>query len=363
MDDSSATANFNSRRRGFVILFDFGVVGSGIAGLMFAQEAVNNGFSVGVVSSKKNSPASAAAVGMSAIKGVQDPRDPFFASKIQGHDDFAHILCDLQSTFSGQIWQMGVWELFADKKSYQAICERIYHRKWRGHKDVLTLKRKDLLASSLPAEAMHATESLGGLFYPRDYSFSPFQVLNALKTSLKSRGVSFFDMDVHKVDASEAFSLEGSLKVKHLVLAAGASTPQLLVNSGYEFNRDVLWKTTPGITYETSWKGPQGAIKWGQSGLVASGQILRFGSDDAEVGSPDSWCEKINNFYCIGVPPDSVQIHKGVRLRAQGRKPVVEAAYHEKKPPIWVLSGFHRNGYTLAVEASKRLFNKIIEYQ
>jgi glycine/D-amino acid oxidase-like deaminating enzyme len=323
------------------------IVGAGIAGLACAYFAEKAGRKVVVVSSKEESCASEAALGICSLKGWSYPHNPLFELKMKGHrfnltwfDEIERRSGMKIPVVHGQYYQP-----FRSVEEYQFIRSRVFHRIFSGASNVDFLRQNvELLNSVVP-------DHLGAFRFPEDYWVDHLELMDALRKFLTKRGVIFQSGQVELVKESQQ-SIDLAIRDTHLrgaevILCCGGGIESLL-------KRSLLVSPTFFYHYGTVLRcvhstSSRYQLNLHPRNLIATGTELHYGGTNVGSLGSCSWDQQeeklrteLEQYKLFGL--GEVSVMNGVRLRTKSKMPIFE----RMSPRITLLSGLHKNGIQLA---------------
>lgn len=340
------------------------VIGRGIAGLAVAFELLKHrkkAVVIGPASLERT--ASAAAVGLSSLKGQYHASKPLFAAKVDGHKHLWPWLAEIEAISGLTIprFQSCSHEPYWSLMEYERIRERVFHRTFSGHTGA---------RFSNPDEAVQALFSqpfLGHAIYDGDLWFDPRKCLEALEVAIVKLGGLLIDETVARIvkdgEAVRAEGVENSFKSEHLILAAGIYSDTILNNSGIlaPKQRAVFGETL--VTDKFSQGSPH-IVHMGQKHLIrhqggwsygsSSINIESFDGSDFESAEP---ALQQDSRLTAGLLSNRFSTrYTGIR----GRYPDIAPGMGELKLPdskakIMIFSGFYKNGLQLAPFFAEKL--------
>jgi glycine/D-amino acid oxidase-like deaminating enzyme len=343
------------------------IIGRGIAGLSAAFELVQLGLSVVVIGPNDiNQSATAAAVGLSSLKGQWHAKKPLFSAKVEGHRFLQNWVKRLEAASGMRIPQLlsSSLEPFWTMREYEKIRERVFHRAFSGHTGAVFINTCSDLSG------LYKTPPLGAAKYDGDYWFDPRAGLSALEHALKLKGVPIIDDQIAKIEPVEStLVLQGkskSHKSVHVIVAAGICTDKLLENSGISGpkQKGVYGETL--VTPKFSRGCPQ-IIHMGQKHLIGFEGGARYGSSslDTEDFSPGQRFDAINaegklhndsRFVDLGFDPSLSTTYAGVRGKYRDIAPCIGELKVPNSPcKVVLFSGFYKSGLQLAPLFSAKL--------
>jgi glycine/D-amino acid oxidase-like deaminating enzyme len=232
------------------------VVGKGILGLSIAEYlSRTDKVQVAVFSSENHGRASSAAAANLATKAQRFARDPHFALKLQGKNNYQQWLSELRredgaaepEELSG-LYVAGLGrDLFADEAACAAQFRRVLQ------------PPEQLAARALPLQSISRPFGCA-LEYDGEAWVHAGRLLDLLERVCRRRGVSFSECDAMR----ESDFLSAVKDVDRLVLAAGATTPQILSVWGVQHEGELFRKSrrwSMGATLEIenpNWSMPAG---------------------------------------------------------------------------------------------------------
>lgn len=232
------------------------ILGKGILGLSIAEYLSRSGeFQVDILSSENYACASSAAAANLATKAQMFARDPHFALKLQGKNDYRQWLAGLrredgaaQPDDLSALYVAGFGrDLFAD----EAACTAQYKRVLQPSED---LAARALLLQSI------SRPSACELEYGGEAWVHAGGLLELLERVCRRRGVSFSECDA--MQENDFFA--AARNADGLVLAAGATTPQILSawnvrHEGELFRKSRRWSLGATLEIENPhWSMPAG---------------------------------------------------------------------------------------------------------
>lgn len=363
------------------------VIGGGIAGLCAALRLQQNHWDVSLFAPKvgKGERASEAAVGISAVRGLVLAKSPLFEAKLQGHAQFPGFLREVER-LSGQkipCDEKGVFEFFTDLRQYQFLRKRIYHGEFSGCFSMSVLDRESFIKKSqITKNSIYQNSKiLGSFYYPKDYFFSPKMFLTALESAFVNLGGKVYRQTAEAVTPHPDGGLElissgfdAKKEVRYfaeVLLACGSKTPEFL-KSITKINFPFI--KIPGQTLVARMDFfEQEAYKTGRFGLVLQNNELRFGSLDHPKNSEFSEAsleqgkrvlqqKLVQDFFnhsqhqAVRQNLQAAQTEYGVRLALKDRLPLFGALpVFGGTRRLWLLTGFHKNGYDLAAPLASEL--------
>ncbi|MBC61623.1 MAG: hypothetical protein CMP11_04130 [Zetaproteobacteria bacterium] len=346
------------------------IIGQGVVGLFSAYRLSEKGFQVTVFGEDSlSSCASSAAMGCLCLKGAVQPKDSLFQEKMFGVNYLRSFLFFLQEEtgLSIPVVQTGVCEPFLDKEHYSFLRKRLFQSDFTGFKRIIPLTAEEVLAR-FPALCLlkNYHRYMGAFFYPDDLWFDPRAFLRVFQSFLARRGVVFVTQKVLKVVSSQQgllLSPSSALgSFGEVVVCSGQGSVELVREScGFTPS----FSATRGETLVMGLSGnqAQGIHTFGKTSLCFNGQQVTFGSSSrGGVGKemfPRDLFTLAKSFMAL--EPETVEVYSGVRLRTKSRMPLLEK-YNLTcgQGRLWLLSGFHRSGYSLASVYSERLVEKLL---
>lgn len=348
---------------------EIAVIGGGIIGLACARRLAQNGNHVTVF--YNDSSASLAAPGINSLKGIFLGNSNLFKQKISGHSRLWKELVHLEKENSLELGlSKTVLEPFLNQTELSEFVDRAYHGRFLGLFGTKIIPR-DLRFNRLNAQF------IGALEHKEDYSFDPVKALNSLEKSFLSLRGQMLKRKVEKISSQERdFSLhldDGDvLHFDDIVLAAGASSPQILKNSGILVD-GFKWKAGVSLVAESNLNV---TLKRQQKSLASRGQTLRFGSQDFSIDKYFDWSsfnqenlDKISDSKEATIKSlimftdnfANLEFLVGIRLNGPGNAPLIKRleVSHGKGPVI--ATGFHRSGWSLAWEASDKVADLVVQ--
>lgn len=360
------------------------ILGGGIAGLSLAYRLMEQGASFDLyLGSKESLECSRLAQGVATLKGYRLARGGLFAAKMAGHHQLMSIM--QKSQFAGFGTQ--VTELFPTKADYIRRVTRTYHRRFRGFCDMSSRQLGD--GAGLYPVAHD---------YPSDYVFSASLLCDHLLRLIR-------DWPLARVISSEYDPCQVHVgDHEHVVVALGALTSQWLKQLGYlsgggdtftrgcvaEFVSDAhnwlrhalgsppgqedsvrFWGFKQGaqsLRIERHHQGSYGCFvgSYDQSKSSAEGSLPAEGSPielqskvQVDDVASESLAQLARSFGLqVSASEESTwKLRWGVRYSGKGGRPIVgELPSITRKglgngpgvTRLWVFSGFHRSGFSLA---------------
>jgi glycine/D-amino acid oxidase-like deaminating enzyme len=366
------------------------VIGRGIIGLTIALRLREQGVPV-VIVSKQQLPGSAShvAIGVSAMRGLLQPKTELFRQKLLGHHLLARLIPELENLTKQKIPHnfSGAYEFFT-AKTYGKLRRRVYHRLPTGLFAFKCLNFEQTAAHLAPySQSWGPEDKKAAFFYPNDGWFDPDSLLAALEARLVQLGVVFVDeivtrVDVDRSDASLLISCASSvLRVARVVVAAGAGSENLLRSSGigaHEFSyssgvtlRTKFRESSKSIAVKNgaeSWMCAAGELRCGGENIAASNEYSSEELLAAERKIKDKFTRMTSDVFggkftnensCLS---DSAEMRSGVRVRMKGDKPWIGFAPFTANPQagVWVSCGFYKYGYYVALPAADQLMEMML---
>ena len=352
------------------------ILGGGIAGLSLAYRLLEQRASFDLyLGSKESLECSRLAQGVATLKGYRLARGGLFAAKMAGHHQLMGIM--QTSQFAG--FRTQVTELFPTKADYIRRVTRTYHRRFRGFCDMSSRQLGDDAGLYPVAHD-----------YPSDYVFSASLLCDHLLSLIR-------DWPLARVIASEydPCQIQGS-EHDHVVVALGASTSRWLKQLGYvsdggdTFTRGCVAEFVSDarhwLSHVTGSAGEDSERLWGFKQGSQSLRIERHhqhqnsyyrcfvGSYDQSKSPAHEFCQQnehqskmvadaagaslkqLASSFGLQASASQVSTRKlrwGVRYSGKGGLPIVGELSSVTRSPsgvtrLWVFSGFHRSGFSLA---------------
>lgn len=341
------------------------IIGRGIAGLAVAFELATRGWQVHLHGPRSvTGSATSAAVGVCSVKGNIDASTPLFASKIAAQAGLFGWLEQIERVSLLPISRrLGVVEPVFSLKGYEAIRERVFHKKFTGCHRYNIIKN-----SMLP---IYLQDGLGGINYPADSWFDPIAALNSLEEALRRLGVSSSQALVDRIEDHPDRGLllrtdSGSIYAPVLVVAAGVFTNDILERSGIEGYRQApvegesIFGTRIGEDCDS-------VLNFMKKNFVAYGEYLAYGSSSrprtsialcqVDLSSVASLKSEISRY----VPYSFSSYRWGIRGRFRSQAPIcdfVSTATQQRK--FLFVSGFHKSGLQLAYYVARQAVDKLL---
>ncbi len=347
------------KQLGALCLKDIAIIGGGIVGLVCARNLARKGYKVCVFSSETS--ASSVAPGINSLKGIFIGNTPLFKRKIAGHGRLWDELASLEEETSKDLGLSKiVLEPFVSQKELLEFSDRAYHGRFWG------LFGTEVVARHSDFNGLNE-QFIGALKHREDFSFDPVRALQMLEQSLVSMHCKIVEMKVKRFSYSNRkFSLHlenGYIsQFEDLIIAAGASSPQILNDSGL-FMDGFKWKAGISLVAESSLNV---RLKRKQKSLASRDHSLRYGAQDFSVNNymdlftfkqenrykiTESFETLVNSLFEFTAQFDHPRLLVGVRLNGPKNLPIIERLdFNEGKGPI-LATGFHRSGWSLAWEA------------
>jgi len=334
------------------------VIGRGIAGLAAAFELRRVGIPVVLIGSNDiNRSATAAAVGLSSLKGQWHAKKPLFAAKVDGHRFLQGWIKEIEDISGLKIphFTSRSYEPFWTIKEYETIRERVFHRSFSGHSGAEIVVETPSHLSRLFKAA-----PLGTALYDSDYWFDPRAGLNALEQALKVMGANFFDDEIVKIEAQEGSLIlagrKSHYKSERIIVAAGICSDKILLNSmiSAPMQRGVYGETL--ATPKFSQASPQ-IIHMGQRHLIGFGGLGLFGSSSLDTNdfsphrrdAPKAKLDVDFKFVEMGFDPSLSTVYSGVRGRYRDIAPCIGELKVPNSPhKVMLFAGFYKSGLQLA---------------
>ena len=377
------------------------VVGRGIAGLSLARELLfQTKKSIVLIGPEKALPGSATIVaqGVSAVKGLVLGKEPLFVAKLAGHRFLKKWLAEVsrESGLGVSFDGAGVGEISTTMEDLQWNMTRAYHRRFQGIFGAVsgTFSGSESWPGSASSKRPFGADPYRGhhqgVLHPEDFWFDPEEALCALENLLSKAP--------HQVTSvfrtAAALSLEDSglvqirfdgeevVNARHVVLAAGHQTPNLLAgilgsSQGSDFGplKTAGWSEVGGetLTFPALKSGPLAfsaasfrgtslgvssfvrrthSLTRKKNGCLIAGSTAQKTLEKPFAKKPVSPVESMA--YEIemmaghqATDPAAWQSRFGLRLRTKDRAPVCGrlSGFADR---IWVFSGFYKNGLQLA---------------
>lgn len=339
------------------------IIGRGIVGLSIAWELSSLGWEVTLVGPRcLPGSGTAAAVGLSSVKGQLLGKKDLFQAKLEGHEKLGGWLARLEKEAGQNLPRdlSGVYETFDSMTGFDGIHERVFHRAFSGCYRVRTLRRAAL-------EARHVTNfeplALGGFHYFRDLWFDPRIALQRLEHCLRHRGAKFIDDAVVRVVPHPECGLRldlghaqlGIVSKSKTILATGAASNAILQASGIDH---LQLKDVAGDTLVGSAKGlPDLLLRRDKTNMVVHGGQILIGSTAYPQGEyrPDP---KTSLSFPAFLSTPEADLHSlwGVRSRFRDRAPAIgPIPIYGGTRELWVALGFYKNGLQLAPLFAQKL--------
>lgn len=343
------------------------VIGRGIAGLAAAWELARAGRGpITVIGPDAGSnAATTAAVGLSAVKGLEAGQSALMAAKIAGHQMLPGWLAELEAESGVPIARRfggafgGAIEPWNDRTGFEAIYSRVFHRVPPTTPRVEVL---DLVA--LPPELKNLSRVLPqaqGVFrFPHDGWFDPRATLVSLTAALRLRGVTIQSDSVMRVvphaDRGVVVETEsGPLRSDDVILAAGWWSTQILENSGryHVAQRGFAGETLVGDPDDGI---PEMVASFGKENLIRVGDQLVGGSNTYEVslGGPlgpgvETRAALASRFAFLAPGISWPRTLYGIRGRVRDRLPLFgPLVLPGGDRQITLMTAYYKNGLQLA---------------
>lgn len=361
------------------------VIGRGIIGLSTALRLREQGLLI-VIIGRQRLPGSAswAATGVSAMRGLLQPKTEIFRQKLLGHHLLARLIPELENLTKQTIPHdfSGAYEFFP-RETYGKLRRRVYHRLPTGLFAFKCLNFEQTKTHLGPfSQAWDEGDKKAAFFYPKDGWFDPESLMAALELRLEQLGVVFIAEAADKIspensDDSLLISTETSIfRVARVVVAAGAGSENILKNSDI-FRNEISYSS--GITMRTKFRESSSslAIKSGADSWLCTNGELRCGGENiaaAKDYSPGDLAlaeEKLKNKFSrlsaevFGTKFTNEnqylftasEIRAGVRVRMTGDKPWVGFSPFRSKPGagVWINCGYYKYGFYAAFPGAEKL--------
>jgi len=333
------------------------IIGRGIAGLATAFELRQLGLQVVVIGPNDiESTATAAAVGLSSLKGQWHANKPLFSAKVDGHRYLSNWIKKVEIVSGLKIPQLTTssFEPFWTMKEYERIRERVFHRAFSGHTGATFTK------TPIAVSRLYKIPPLGTAIYDGDYWFDPRIGLVALDQALVRLGVSLIDDEIEKIESFETglvlIGRKSTYKSDQLIVAAGICSDKLLKNSMISAPKQKAVYGETLVSPRFSHDCPQ-IIHMGQRHLIGFEGTARYGSSslDIEEFSPgrrkntEGRLDMDSKFVDLGFSPSLSTAYCGVRGKYRDIAPCIGDLKVPNSPRKVVLfSGFYKSGLQLA---------------
>ena len=336
-----------------------GIIGRGLAGLSLARALARKGYSDITIYGEKSVPGSAtrAAVGVVTVKGWNEPRQPLFRAKYEGHKTLPRWIAGLEKDTGRSVRQIwgDIYEPFRDEDQYLWIRERVYHRDFHGALAVSVSQTPPLPAS---------LQAVGAFQYWQDGWVDPVDLVEALEMSATRYRTKIMDINCHHLawepDAKiRVMGIDGILgKHDEVVLAAGIFSNGIAARSELD-----LPSLTPvsGVTLQVAADAmTEYAVIFGKMAAAVAGGQMRFGSTSNTSGitvETDGIYDRtksqqaaylIDFIKDLGLyrgEPDAVG---GIRARSKDRQPVVGFTKIPGRGRLGLFTGLYKSGIQLS---------------
>ncbi len=343
------------------------VIGRGIAGLAAAWELARAGRGpiTLIGPDEGRNAATTAAVGLSAVKGLEAGHSALMAAKIAGHQMLPGWLAELEAESGIRIARRfggtfgGAIEPWINRTGFEAIHTRVFHRVPPTTPRVEVL---DLVA--LPPELKNLSRVLPqvqGVFrFPHDGWFDPRATLVALTAALRTRAVRIQSDSVIRIvphpDRGVVVEAErGSIRGDDVILAAGWWSTQILNNSGcyHAAQRAFAGET---LVADVDDGIPELVASFGKENLIrVEGQLLG-GSNTYEVApdgllgpTPETRAALASRFAFLAPGLSWPRTLFGVRGRVRDRLPLFgPLLLPGGQRQITLMTAYYKNGLQLA---------------
>lgn len=340
------------------------IIGRGIVGLALGFELASRGRAV-VLHGPRQCPGSAtqAAVGVCSVKGNVHADTPLFADKIAAQRDLLAWLARVERASDRRVPKLaGILEPFYDLKGYEAIRERVFHRKFTG------CNRSKLLDySCLPSYAQGA---VGAFSFPGDCWYDPIAALDALEEALLRLGARTCEGIVESIqDHPDRGVLlrtaTGPVHAERVVVAAGVFSNGILSRSGVEGLQQapVEGESVFGARDPDA---PDGVLNFMKTNFVAYGSHIAYGSSSRpkkslEACTEDSGAASALRHDIARLLPYAFSFTRwGIRGRFRNQAPVFSPfSTPSQLRRGFFLAGFHKSGLQLAHHVARQVVDKL----
>jgi glycine/D-amino acid oxidase-like deaminating enzyme len=329
-----------------------GIIGAGIIGLSCAYELLQNGYEVTIFDDDDPAQASRAALGLSVIKGNFYARDELFALKSLGHKTFIRWvegIAQTSGTSNAVLLNSGLTEKFLSQGDFQTQSERAFHGEFTA-------------LHQMSSSSAHAcwNDCSYARHFPSDAHAHVPSLLNALKKVVLKSGT-WERTTVRRFSEHSAVSVQAhdrELRFDRLIVAAGAKTGELLMQSGYA---SPPFQAVPGHSMSVENENMDDP----KLTQVSKFAISTFATD-SRIGSRTFDGETINRAEAeeaqrlFAVDESRVQWLYGVRTRQYNRLPYVQGVELDtgsRSRKVLVASGMYRNGFQFASLVSRFALN------
>ena len=330
--------------------FHVSIIGKGLSGLFLAYELIRKGVKSEVFYSSYPE-ASKASQGVVASKGLINPESRLFELKLLGQRYTFKKLKELKDLGLSLTISEGVFEGYSSYEEYFKICQRIYRGEYRG-----------LFNISSSSKNQKIFKYFGSLYYPDDYWVDVPELLESLKSYLKSKGVIFSKRNLSKVDLRNL-----SKGAKKIVLACGYGSTFLL--SGIDLRTKIL--PASGSTMKFSYKNDK------NKSFVFGGNSVNLGINSALLGSSSfkkEWCltdlsqskeyltQAALRFGFDDLDVNGIELISGTRCLTSDRLPLVGKSHSpDFCDNLFISTGFFKNGLMLIPICSDFLSDLILD--
>ncbi len=336
-----------------VSALDVAVVGGGVIGAACARAAALRGLRVTVFEpGPEPGAASPASAGMLAAQ-IEPTEDPLLGLSVRARDLYAELAPTLQDNTGIDIhfWRPGI----ASVALHQADADRL--REYAGHQRQAGL-RADWLEAEEVRERWPAVNPAcqGALFSPEDGALDPDALARALLSDARRLGAELVPQRVDgvRLDGSRVAGLviDGVTKPSgHVVLAAGAWTPQLA-----GLPRAIPVEPVRGQMAATPWPAdaPPSIVYHGHAYVLARSGEAMLGSTMEHAGfEPRVTNEGLAQIFRSTVELVPALAALPVQRMWAGLRPVTPDGAPIVGPDpevagLWYATGHGRNGVLLA---------------
>lgn len=341
------------------------IIGRGIVGLALGFELASRGRSVVLHGPRQClGAATQAAVGVCSVKGNAHADTPLFADKIAAQRELLAWLERIERASGRTVPKLtGILEPFYDLKGYEAIRERVFHRKFTGCN-----RSKIIDSSMLPSYAQGA---VGAFSYPGDCWYDPIAALDALEEALLRLGARTRDGMVESIqDHPDRGVLlrtaAGPVHAERVVVAAGIFSNGILSRSGVEGlqqapveGESVFGSRDPGP--------PDGVLNFMKTNFVAYGSHVAYGSSSRPKKSLEACAEDcsaptaLRHDIARFVPYAFSFTRWGIRGRFRSQAPLFSPfSTPSQLRRGFFLAGFHKSGLQLAHHVARQVVDKLL---